>query len=113
MTEIKVEPASGNWTVRTGDGVLVESRKAMLLTEGSMQPVVYFPRGDVAMAFLERSDTTTKCPHKGIANYYSYIGHSARMEDLAWVYEDVTNADAKAVEGYLAFDGERVAIERV
>ena len=113
MSNIKVEPASGNWTVRTEDGVFVESRKAMALTEGAMAPVIYFPRGDVAMALLERTETTTKCPHKGIANYYAYVGQSARIDDVAWTYEDVTNPDAKGIEGYLAFYGSKVTVEQL
>ncbi|MEL6585676.1 MAG: DUF427 domain-containing protein, partial [Pseudomonadota bacterium] len=63
------------WTVRTEDGVMVESRNAKELTEGSMAPVIYFPREDVAMALLEPSDSSTRCPHKGQASYFSYIGH--------------------------------------
>ncbi len=113
MVQITVAPASGTWTVRTTDGVLVESRRAMALTEGSREAVIYFPRDDVAMALLERTDTTTTCPHKGLANYYAYVGQSARAEDVAWTYEDVTNEDAKAVEGHLAFAGEAVTVERV
>jgi uncharacterized protein (DUF427 family) len=113
MTEIRVSDAEGVWTVRTVDGVLVESRAAKALTEGSMDPVIYFPRADVAMALLERSDSTTRCPHKGQANYYSYAGAAGGIPDVAWTYEAVTNPDAKDVEGYLAFDGGKVTVERV
>ena len=113
MAKIDVAPAEGNWTVRTDDGILVESRRAMALTEGSMAPVIYFPRDDVAMALLERTATTTRCPHKGLANYYAYVGQSVRIEDVAWTYEDVTNPDAKEIEGHLAFYGSKVAVERL
>lgn len=113
MSNISVKPASGNWTVRTEDGVFVESRKAQALTEGSMTDVIYFPRADVAMALLERTEKTTKCPYKGIANYYAYVGQSARIEDVAWTYEDVTNPDAKGIEGHLAFYGNKVTVEQL
>lgn len=113
MARITVAPAQGNWTVRTGDGVLVESRAAMALTEGASAPVVYFPRADVAMALLERTATTTRCPHKGMANYYAYVGQSARIDDVAWTYEDVTNPDAKGIEGHLAFYRSKVTVEQL
>lgn len=113
MAEITVTPAGGIWTVRTEDGVLVESRTGMALREGSMAPVIYFPRQDVAMALLERTATTTRCPHKGMANYYAYVGQSTRIEDVAWTYEDVTNPDAKDVEGHLAFYGSKVTVEQL
>lgn len=113
MPLIKVTPATGVWTVRSVDGVLVESRNALSLAEGSAAPVIYFPRADVAMALLERSDSTTKCPHKGTANYYSYVGQSASIPDVAWTYEDVTNPDAKAIEGHLAFYGDKLTVEQI
>lgn len=113
MAHITVAPVPGNWTVRTEDGVFVESRAAMALTEGSAPAVIYFPRADVAMALLERTGTTTRCPHKGTANYYAYVGQSARIEDVAWTYEDVTNPDAEAIEGHLAFYGSKVTVEQL
>ncbi|GIT90577.1 hypothetical protein JANAI62_10320 [Jannaschia pagri] len=113
MAQIKIAPAKGVWTVRSDDGVLVESRNALALTEGSMEPVIYFPRSDVAMALLERSDSTTRCPHKGTANYYSYAGQSQSIPDVAWTYEEVVNPDAKGIEGYLAFYGSKLTVEQI
>jgi uncharacterized protein (DUF427 family) len=113
MSQIKVSPATGTWTVRTDDGVLVESRNAISLVEGNMAPVIYFPRADVAMALLEPSESTTRCPHKGVASYFSYVGQSKSLPDVAWTYEDVTNPDAKSIEGYLAFYPSRVTVEQI
>ena len=113
MAEIDVTPATGNWTVRTEDGILVESRKALALREGDRAPVIYFPRSDVAMALLERTETETKCPYKGTANYYAYVGQSTRIADVAWTYENVSNPDAKAIEGHLAFYGDKVTVEQI
>ncbi|MEM7489621.1 MAG: DUF427 domain-containing protein [Pseudomonadota bacterium] len=113
MAHIEIVDAEGVWTVRTPDGVLVESRGAKELREGSLSPVIYFPRDDVAMALLEPSDTKSHCPHKGDASYFSYVGQSERIADVAWSYEDVTQPDAKAIEGHLAFYGDKVAVERI
>jgi uncharacterized protein (DUF427 family) len=113
MTKITVAPAGGTWTVRTPDGVLVESRSALALTEGAMDPVIYFPREDVAMALMERSDSTTRCPHKGTANYFHYAGQSGTIPDIAWTYEAVTNPDAKGIEGHLAFYPTKATVEQI
>jgi uncharacterized protein (DUF427 family) len=113
MAHIEIRDASGIWTVRTADGVLVESRGAKELHEGSMDPVIYFPREDVAMALLERSESRTHCPHKGDASYFSYVGQSDRIPDVAWSYEAVAKDAAKPIEGYLAFYGGKVAVERI
>jgi uncharacterized protein (DUF427 family) len=113
MAHIEIKDAHGVWTVRTPDGVVVESREAKALQEGSLAPVIYFPRKDVAMALLEKSDSKTHCPHKGDATYYSYVGRSERVSDAAWSYEDVSVGEAKAIEGYLAFYSSKMQVERI
>jgi uncharacterized protein (DUF427 family) len=113
MAHISITPAEGVWTVRSDDGVIVESRAAKILQEGDLPFVVYFPRDDIALALFERSEKTTHCPHKGDASYFSYVGQSSRIDDVAWSYETVTNPDVKEVEGHLAFDAAKVHVERV
>ncbi|SFI50284.1 DUF427 domain-containing protein [Jannaschia pohangensis] len=113
MTTIKVTPAAGTWTVRSEDGVIVESRNALSLVEGDRPFVIYFPREDIAMALFERTESKTTCPHKGVASYYSYVGQSSSIPDVAWTYEKVTNPDAKAIEGYMAFYAGKVTVEQI
>jgi uncharacterized protein (DUF427 family) len=52
---IRIRRADGTWVVRAGGAVLGESTNALELSESGYPPVIYFPRGDVAMAFLEAS----------------------------------------------------------
>ena len=109
---IKIRPAGGTWVVRAGGAVLGESRNALELIEGSYPPVIYFPREDIAMAFLDVTDTRTTCPHKGEATYYSIIAKSGAIRDAAWSYEDPKDAVAE-IKGHLAFYPEKVAVEEV
>ena len=113
MAVIDIAPAEGVWTVRTPDGVLVESRDALELREDGHDPVIYFPRGDVAMALLERSGTTSHCPRKGDASYFHYVGPSSRIEDVAWCYEAPSVAEAEAIAGHLAFYPGKVTVEQL
>ncbi len=113
MSKITITPATGTWTVRSDDGVIVESRNALSLVEGDRPFVVYFPREDIAMALFERTQTTSTCPHKGQAAYYAYVGQSLSIQDVAWTYEKVTNPDAKPIEGYLAFYAGKVTVEQI
>jgi len=113
MTDhIKIRPAAGNWTVRAGGAVLGETNQALELLEGDYPPVVYFPRSDIAVAFLEPSETTSVCPHKGTATYYSIVAKSGPIKDAVWSYED-PNAEIAVIKGYLAFYPSKVAIENV
>ena len=109
---IKIRPASGTWVVRAGGAVVGESAAALELSEGSMPPVIYFPRGDIAMAFLEKTDSTTRCPHKGTATYYTVSSPDGDVVDAAWSYEDPL-ADMAEIKGHLAFYPDRVAVEKL
>ena len=99
---IKITPAKGTWTVRAGGAVLGESTNALEMSEGDYPPVIYFPRGDIAMAFLDASDKTSHCPHKGDASYYSVVTKSQTLQDAVWSYETPKEGVA-AIKGHLAF----------
>ena len=110
---ITIRKADGTWSVRAGGAVIAESSNAVELTEGAMPSVTYFPREDVAMAFLDESDHTTTCPHKGVARYFHIMSKSMTYENAVWSYED-PKEDAAGIKGYLAFaqqDG--VTVEQV
>ncbi len=109
---ITIRPASGNWTVRAGGAVLGESKSALELQEGDYPPVIYFPRSDIAMAFLEPSELTSSCPYKGTATYYSIVAKSGPIKDAVWSYEEPLDAVA-GIKGYLAFYTTKVAVEEV
>ena len=111
---IKIRKAEGTWVVRAGGAVLGESREALELAEGGYPPVIYFPRADIAMAFLELSETRTRCPHKGEAVHYTIVTNSQRLADRAWCYER-PKEEVGRIAGHLAFhaDGDEVAVERL
>lgn len=109
---IRIGPSASTWVVRAMGAVLADSDVALELREGAYPAVPYFPRSDVAMQLFERSATTSTCPHKGVATYYSFVGKSGRVKDAAWSYE-APKAGAEAIAGHLAFYPDRVTIERV
>jgi uncharacterized protein (DUF427 family) len=110
---IKIRQAEGTWVVRAGGAVLGESDDALELTEGEMPMVIYFPRGDIAMAFLEKTDKSSTCPHKGAASYYSIVTKSTVLKNAAWSYE-TPKAGMERIAGHLAFyASDTVAVEQV
>jgi uncharacterized protein (DUF427 family) len=109
---ITIKPATGTYVVRAGGAVLGETTRALELIEGSYPPVIYIPREDIAMAFLDASDTTSSCPHKGQASYYNIEAKSGTIADAAWSYETPKDAVAD-IAGHLAFYGNKVAVEQV
>lgn len=113
MTEIRIRKADGIWTVRAGGAVLAESKNALELSEGDHPAVIYFPRDDIAMAFLDETEHSTHCPHKGDASYFSIITKSQTLENAAWSYESPKD-DVARIKGHLAFyASDTVAVERI
>ena len=110
---ITVTPSEGTWVVRAGGAVIGESTNALELREGSYPPVIYFPRGDMAMAFLDKTDHTTVCPHKGTASYFSIVTKSKTLKNVVWSYEQPT-PEVAAINDHLAFyESDDVAVEEV
>ncbi len=113
MTDITIRKAEGTWVVRAGGAVLGETKNALELSEGALAPVIYFPRGDVAMPFLDKTDQVTSCPEKGNATYYSIVTKSTTLENAAWSYED-PKPEVAQIKDYLAFyRSDTLAVERV
>lgn len=109
---IRISPAKGTWVIRAGGAVLGESKNALMLSEGDYPAITYFPRADIAMALVEPSDTTSHCPHKGEASYYSIQTKSTLIKDAAWSYEDAFDG-VKEIEGHLAFYPGKVTVEEL
>lgn len=109
---IRIRSAIGKWVVRAGGAVLGETANAIELTEGALPPVIYFPREDVAMAFLERTETTTTCPYRGLASHYAIIAKSGTIADAAFSYE-APKAGMETIAGHLAFYPEKATVEQL
>ena len=110
--KIHIRAAEGHWVVRAGGAVIGETHAALELSEAGRDPVIYFPRGDIGMAFLDDSPRRTNCPHKGEASYFSIQTKSTVLKDAAWSYETPVDGAAR-IAGHLAFDTARVTVERL
>ncbi|MEO1704385.1 MAG: DUF427 domain-containing protein [Pseudomonadota bacterium] len=109
---IKIRKAPGTWTVRVGGAVIGESANALELAEGSYPEVIYFPRDDIAMAFLDASDKSTHCPHKGDASYFHIVTKSKTLENAVWSYVTPKEGVAEIAE-HLAFGHDEVTVEKI
>ncbi|WP_394198374.1 DUF427 domain-containing protein [Litoreibacter albidus] len=110
--QIKLRNASGKYSIRAAGAVLGESNNVIELSEDDLAPVLYVPRADLAMAFFDKTDTSTHCPHKGDASYYTLEAKSGPIKDAAWSYE-TPNEDMAAIAGHLAFNTSKVTVEEV
>lgn len=113
MATITIRETTGTWTVRAGGAVIGETNAALALSEGSYDDVIYFPRGDLAMAFLEPSEKTSHCPHKGDATYFSIATKSTILRDVAWSYENPKDDVAQIKDHIAFFPNDTVTVEEV
>ncbi len=110
---IKIRPAEGTWVVRAGGAVLGESARALELSEGDYPPVIYFPREDIAMEFLDASDRTSQCPWKGDASYFSIVTKSTVLNDVVWSYETPKDGVAEIKDHLAFYTSDQVAVEKL
>jgi uncharacterized protein (DUF427 family) len=85
---------------------LAETSRPHVLFETGLPPRYYIHREDVNMELFRGSESTTQCPYKGTATYWSVDG----SDDLVWCYEEPI-AEAAGIKGLLAFFNERVDLE--
>lgn len=67
---------------------IAESSDVIRVREDRHPDRYYFPRSDIDMSRLQRTDSTTECPFKGTAHYYSVEIADKHLEDAAWTYEE-------------------------
>ena len=77
--------------------VIAESNETVVI-EGNH----YFPASSVNDDYLKASETTTVCPWKGTASYYTLDVAGAENPDAAWYYAKPKDA-AKEISGHIAF----------
>src|SRR3954447_20836453 len=95
---ITTRPSDRHVRVEFDGQVLAESDRAVELDETGLPTRFYIPREDVRTELLEPSQTTSHCPFKGDATYFSASG----APDAFWVYEQRWEEAAEPVGGLLA-----------
>lgn len=109
---ISIEPARKRWRAFYAGHVIADTEDAMILKEANLPPVVYFPRQDVAMEYMARTDRATHCPYKGDAAYYTLTMDGQIAENAVWTYEHPFPG-MEAIEDRLAFYTDRVEVYEV
>ena len=79
------------------DQILAESDDTVVV-EGNH----YFPEASIQKEFFEASATTSTCPWKREASYYSLKVNGELKEDAAWYYPSPKDAAAE-IKDHVAF----------
>jgi uncharacterized protein (DUF427 family) len=104
---IYLDPTPKRIRVEVGGEVIADSRHAFMLHESGLQPVYYFPPGDVRTDLMTPTDRHTHCPKKGDASYYTIEAGGETVDNGAWYYPDPL-PDAAFLKGLVAFYFDRM-----
>lgn len=80
------------------NGAVIAESNDTVVVEGNH----YFPLEGVNEAYLRDSDTTSRCPWKGLAHYYHVEVDGDVNRDAAWYYPEPNDA-AASIKGRVAF----------
>lgn len=105
-----VRPSSRTVVVRVADTVVAKSARAVVLSETGLPNRWYVPIDDVRTDLLAASQTTSHCPYKGDATYWSFRDGDTEIADVAWEYEQPYDS-VRRIAGHRSFAGDDVAVE--
>jgi uncharacterized protein (DUF427 family) len=104
---ITVKPTPGRVVVGVNGVIIADTTAALTLQESTYPAVQYVPLADVKPELLQRTETSTYCPFKGDASYYSLTLPDGELTDVIWTYEQPHEA-VSAIAGHAAFYTDRV-----
>jgi uncharacterized protein (DUF427 family) len=89
--------------VTCAGSTLVDTTETVVVYETALAAVLYVAPSQVAPGILVASSTTTYCPYKGTATYWSTVVGGTTVDDVAWSYKD-PYPESTAIGGLLAFN---------
>jgi uncharacterized protein (DUF427 family) len=106
-TRVQILPTSRHITVTVEGLVVAESRRPTFLYESGLPRRTYVPKLDVRTEHLHPTTTTSRCPYKGTATYWTVETEAQLHPDLAWSYPAPLR-ESVAIAGLVAFYDEAV-----
>lgn len=88
----------------TWNGQVIAESEDIATVEGN----AYFPAASVRREYLADSATTSVCPWKGTANYYSLQVDGKTNPDAVWYYKEPKAAAAEIKDRVAFWKGVRV-----
>lgn len=103
-------PSSRHVVVRVDGEIVADSLRPTILFETGLPPRYYLPPADVRSELLTPTDSSSGCPYKGFARYWTVTVNDTEHPDLVWAYDEPLPESAP-VKGLQCFYNERVDLE--
>ncbi len=99
---VDLEPCPKRVRVVFAGEPIADSLGALILLESRHTPVYYFPRQDVRLDCMTRTDHHSHCPFKGEASYWTISVGDRTAENALWSYEAPYD-EVAAIKDHRAF----------
>lgn len=109
---LAVAAAESRMQALFNDEVIADSSAVLTMAEENHAPVFYFPRTDVRMNRLTRTEHDTFCPFKGHASYWTIDAGGAQAANAAWSYEAPYD-EVLGIKDHIAFYADKVTVKRL
>jgi uncharacterized protein (DUF427 family) len=104
---VDVLHSSRHVKVVVGGEVVAETTRPRLLFETSLPTRYYIPKLDVRLDLLTPTTTSTRCPYKGKASYWTVNVGGKQFTDIVWSYP-APIPECPKIENLLCFYNEKV-----
>ncbi len=108
-TRIDILSSSRRVRVEIDGETIADTTSARFLFETGLPTRYYLPKTDVRMDLLTPTGTSTACPYKGTARYWSATVDGNTHDDVVWGY-DAPLPESQKIGGLVAFYNEKVDI---
>ena len=108
-TRVDIVPSSRRVRVEIDGVTVADSTNAFFLFETNLPTRYYLPKTDVKFDLLTPTDTSTHCPYKGTARYWSVEVNGETHKDIVWGY-DAPLPESQKILGLVSFYNEKVDI---
>ena len=108
-TRVDVVESSRHVRVEIDGQVVAETRRPRLLYETGLPTRYYIPKQDVRMDLLEATTSSSRCPYKGVASYWSVRLGEKSYKDIVWSYP-APIPECPKIENLLSFYNEKVEL---
>lgn len=104
---VDILPSSRHVRVVLGGVTIADTQHPQLLLETGLPIRYYIPEQDIRMEFLEPTETTSHCPYKGRASYWTARIGEKVFKDIVWSYHEPL-PECTPIAHYLCLYNERV-----
>jgi uncharacterized protein (DUF427 family) len=108
-TRVDILPSSRHVRIEVDGATIAETSKPTLLFETNLPVRYYLPKTHIRMDLLTPSESTSHCPYKGDAEYWSFALGDSVKADIAWSYRTPL-PESQKIAGLISFYPERVEL---